>query len=40
MMVGCRTWDADLICAIFSEDGAVKILQVPTSQYGGEDFAS
>jgi hypothetical protein len=30
----------DLIRTIFSEDVAVKILQVPISKHGGDDFAS
>jgi hypothetical protein len=33
-------WDADLVRSVFSEDDAKKILQVPISRFGGEDFAS
>jgi hypothetical protein len=40
MIDGGKLWDADLIHTIFSEDIAVKILQVPISKHGGEDFAS
>jgi hypothetical protein len=40
MMAGTRSWDADLVCTIFVEDVANKILQVPISRHGGEDFAS
>jgi hypothetical protein len=35
-----RAWDADLVRTIFSEDVAAKILQVPISHHGGDDFAS
>jgi ribonuclease HI len=33
-------WDADTIRSIFEEDIALKILRVPISRFGGEDFAS
>jgi hypothetical protein len=33
-------WDADLVRSVFPEDDAKKILQVPISRFGGEDFAS
>jgi hypothetical protein len=40
MMAGTRSWDVDLVRTIFVEDVANKILQVPISRHGGEDFAS
>jgi hypothetical protein len=33
-------WNADVIQSIFTEETASKILQVPLSRYGGDDFAS
>jgi hypothetical protein len=40
ILEGSRSWDAELIHALFPEDVALKILQVPISRYGGDDFAS
>jgi ribonuclease HI len=35
-----REWDGDLVRTIFDDEMAGKILQVPISRFGGEDFAS
>jgi hypothetical protein len=35
-----RAWDAELVHNIFPENIASKILQVPISRQGGDDFAS
>ena len=35
-----RAWNVDMVQAIFPEDVAMKVLQVPISRHGGEDFAS
>ena len=34
-----RAWNVDMVQAIFPEDVAMKVLQVPISRHGGEDFA-
>jgi hypothetical protein len=35
-----RVWDADLVHHFFPDNVAAKILQVPISRHGGDDFAS
>jgi hypothetical protein len=40
ILAGSRAWDENLIRSIFSENVASKILQVPISRHGGDDFAS
>jgi hypothetical protein len=37
---GSRSWDADRVRNLFPDNISSKILQVPISRHGGEDFAS
>jgi hypothetical protein len=37
---GFRSWDADVVCTIFPDEVASKILQIPISRHAGEDFVS
>jgi hypothetical protein len=40
MLDGTSSWDSELIRTIFDDEVAAKILQVPISRHGGDDFAS
>jgi predicted Zn-ribbon and HTH transcriptional regulator len=40
MVDGTSSWDSELIRTIFDDEVAAKILQVPISRHGGDDFAS
>jgi hypothetical protein len=37
---GSRSWDTDLIETLFSEEVAAKIVQIPISRFGDDDFLS
>jgi hypothetical protein len=40
ILEGERTWDVNLVRTIFPGEVALKILQIPISRHGGEDFIS